>query len=384
MRLVRFEAANVRNLKPLHIIPSIGCNIFWGSNGSGKTSILESIYLLGLGRSFRTHLNSHILQYDREAFSVFGIVENVAGKKVTMGLEKGANTPTLIKLAGETHQSLATLANTLPLQLINADSYQLLNDGPKCRRQFLDWGLFHVEQLFYATWKRYQQALQQRNAALRNNLKNVEITLWNPELITSGALLNQQRYQFVADFTPVFSKLLKKLLPSVDLDVAYLQGWSKDFALEEVLENSLLRDRALAYTQYGPHRADLHLKVGRLLAKDVLSRGQQKLVVSALRLAQGLMLQQHTGKTCVYLIDDLPAELDVERRRLLGTVLQQLQAQVFITSVDLEGIADLVQTQETKMFHVEHGVVMENCRGERSEELAVSQQQLDQQVIGIT
>lgn len=359
MRIVRFEATNVRNLKPLRIIPSSGCNILWGSNGSGKTSILEAMHLLGLGRSFRTHLNSHILQYEKDAFSIFGVVEGADGQKVTMGLEKSANTPTQIKLAGETHHSLAKLANALPLQLINADSYQLLNAGPKYRRQFLDWGLFHVEQLFYSTWKRYQQALQQRNAALRNNLKNSEIVLWNPQLIAAAMLLNQQRQQFVANFMPIFNKLLKELLPAIELDVMYIQGWNKDYDLEVVLESSLVRDKALTYTQYGPHRADIHLKVGKLLAKDVLSRGQQKLVVSALRLAQGLMLQQHTAKTCVYLIDDLPAELDIERRRLLGEVLQQLQAQVFITSVDLEGIADLVQARETKMFHVEHGEVSE-------------------------
>lgn len=359
MRLIRFEATNIRNLKPLRITPNRGCNVFWGANGSGKTSVLEAIHLLGLGRSFRTHLSNHILQYEMDFFAVFAMVEHADGNKLTLGLEKRKNTATQIKLSGEAHHSLAKLASALPLQVINADSYQLLNAGPKCRRQFLDWGLFHVEQSFYPNWKRYQQALQQRNAALRNNLKNTEINLWNSELSITGTLINEQRLQFIAKFLPFFDKLLNQLLPGIELVATYSHGWDIDRALDVVLEANLVRDRMLAYTQFGPHRADFHLKVGKLYAKDILSRGQQKLVVSALRLAQGLMLQQYNVKSCVYLIDDLPAELDQKRRQLLGEVLQQLQTQVFITSVDLESVADIVQTRESKMFHVEHGIVTE-------------------------
>lgn len=357
MRLIRFEATNVRNLQPLRLTPSLGCNIFCGQNGSGKTSLLEAIHLLSLGRSFRTHLNSHILQYEKPVFSVFGIAENSQHQQLTIGLEKRLNNVPQIKLAGEAPSSLAELAKILPLQLINADSYQLLNSGPKFRRQFLDWGVFYVEQLFYPTWKRYQRALQQRNAALRNKLVSKEITLWNAELVLTGELLGQQRQTFLVDFIPIFQQLLRRLLPAIDITINYIQGWNKEYNLSEVLERNLLQDKALTYTQYGPHRADLQLKVDKLLAKDVLSRGQQKLVVSALSLAQGLMLQQETGKSCVYLIDDLPAELDIQRRALFSEILQQLQAQVFITCVDLEGIAGLVHAKESKMFHVEHGVV---------------------------
>jgi len=140
------------------------------------------------------------------------------------------------------------------------------------------------------------------------------------------------------------------------LTLSYYRGWDKERPLSEVLTSSLLRDQQIGHTQSGPQRADLRLRLGAHNAADILSRGQQKLVVCALRIAQGHLVDQAKRGQCIYLVDDLPSELDEQHRRALCRLLEDLNCQVFITCVDHELLSDGWQTDTpVSMFHVEHG-----------------------------
>lgn len=355
-RVSTLKIQHFRNLTTINLTPSPYFNLIYGANGSGKTSLLEAIYFLSMGRSFRSHLANRIIQYESEGFSVFANVQATNGTSLTIGLERLRQGKLRIKVGNEIVASAAELTKTLPVQLINPDSYQLLNEGPRYRREFLDWGVFHVEPRFFSLWQRFQRALKQRNAALQQNVPFVEVEAWNSEFVMVGEELAQLREHYIQQLIPTIVATLAKLINFDKLSVDYYRGWDEQRSLREVLARAYNRDKVLGYTQFGPQRADITVRINGIPAHDVLSRGEQKLLISALRLAQGILLAELTGKKCIYLLDDLAAELDSRRRQVVAELLAGLNAQVFITAVD-DVASDLNKSLDAKMFHVEHGVI---------------------------
>lgn len=345
-----------RNLASVSLIPFSGINIFYGQNGAGKTSVLEAIYFLGLGRSFRTHLIPRIIHHETQAFLLFAQLwkEN---RDISIGIERSRQGDKKIRMDGETLPSIALLAKQLPLQLLTTESHRYFHDGPKSRRQFLDWGVFHVEPLFYAQWQRFQKALLQRNAALKSQRPQNEIAIWDQEILPLAQILDQYRVQYLSQLQPILSHLFQVVLPEFDLHLRYSRGWSQEKNLAELLENQCARDRQLGYTQSGPHRADCQLYVGKTPVFDELSQGQQKLASYALHLAQGILLQKQSGHSPIYLIDDFPSELDPEKRHFVASILSQLQAQVFITGITVEELSETFSLAQKQLFHVEQGSI---------------------------
>jgi DNA replication and repair protein RecF len=347
-----------RNLTAVEIETSSRFNLFYGKNGSGKTSLLEAIYYLGLGRSFRTHLVPRLIQHDTESFSIFAnLYEN--DRFLPLGVERLRQGDRHLKINGETAASWSPIAKQLPLRILSAMSHRFLLDGPKIRRQFLDWLLFHVEPTFFPLWQQLQQALKQRNAALKSRLPHNQISFWDETFINAANSIDQLRQQLIIEFQPVFLQVLSQLLPEFTLQMNYYRGWGVDETLEQRLSASFSRDLQVGYTQYGPHRADLPVLLENTPAQDILSQGQQKLVTCALHLAQGLLLQQKTGISPIYLIDDLPAELDEGKRAVVSATLHQLDAQVFVTGITIEELSDLADSENRALFHVEHGKIQQ-------------------------
>jgi len=329
-------------------------NLLYGSNGSGKTSFLEAIYYLGLGRSFRTRLNSRIIHHGASHFSLFAQIQQEHGL-LPIGIERYSNGEGRIRIAQENARSIIELTRILPVQLLNTDSRLLLTGASKLRRQFIDWGVFHVEPTFIGHWQNAQRILKQRNAALRLQSPRAMIQVWDAELTAVAQILNGLRKSHIEHFIEVFNRVIQGFWAEcADVTLGYKCGWDESLGLQAVLEKSFSRDLQLGYTQFGPHRADLLIRLNKTTpAHDILSQGQQKLIVYALRLAQGMLLKQQVGKNCVYLLDDLPAELDVDNRRRVVSVLQDIAAQVFVTGVDREVLADLEGYPESRVFHVE-------------------------------
>lgn len=358
MSLALLAVNNLRNLVDVKFHPAERFNLFHGANGSGKTSLLEAIYFLGLGRSFRSRLNARVIQHGATHFSLFSQIQ-CGSQLLPVGVERHTNGDSRIRVAQENARSIVEVTRILPIQLLNPDSRFLLLGSSKLRRQFIDWGVFHVEPSFLKHWQHAQRALKQRNAALKSHAAKALVRLWDAELNSAAQLLNQQRKNYVTEFMTVFSTIINGFLATDNaISLQYKPGWDESQDLDQVLEKSLPRDLQLGYTQYGPHRADLLIRVDRTLpAQDVLSQGQQKLVVYALHLAQGILLKQQTHKRCVYLLDDLAAELDAESRRKVALALSEIDAQVFVTGVDRQALRELEQISGSKLFHVEQGKV---------------------------
>ena len=352
---------DVRNLTSASFFPSPSINVLYGLNGSGKTSILEAIHLLGLARSFRSSRLRPVINRESEKCTVFGRIKNDELGTVPVGVSRNVKDETIqIRMGGETLRSTSELAKLLPLQVINPDTFKLLEGSPKARRHFIDWGVFHVKhQDFIPLWKRMQKALKQRNSLLRHGrIKGSELSVWDREFVKASEAVDSLRQNYLERLTPVFHEVLGQLTNLKGISINYYRGWDKESTLGNIMGSGLARDIHTGYTHAGPQRADLRVKLGKTHAVDTLSRGQLKVVVCALKLAQGVLYSQLSEKKCVFLVDDLPSELDSPHRYALCRLLQDMDCQTFITCVEHSALTHCwLPESEVRMFHVKHGVI---------------------------
>ncbi|MES2604514.1 MAG: DNA replication/repair protein RecF [Pseudomonadota bacterium] len=360
--LARLAISGVRNISPeTSLEPGPGFNLIFGSNGSGKTSVLEALYLLGMGRSFRSHLQKPLITHDQPLATVFG--QTTDG--LTIGIQRPQRGQQTIKIAGRPAEGLAQLSRTLPLQLINSDTFQLLEGSPQERRQFLDWGVFHVEHQFLDYWRRARQALDQRNMLLRNEASASEIEPWSYELAHNAGFINNYRRAYLQQLSALLETTLTDVGPPGNhvINIEYLPGWDPEADLFDQLQDGLARDRKYGFTTLGPHKADLRFLLKGLSAAEVLSRGQLKLLICALKVVQSQLLVQANGTQSLFLLDDLPAELDAENRIKVCHLLGGLKAQVFVTSIEQSALAAIAREQADihsigfTQFHVKHGKI---------------------------
>lgn len=361
MAVNRLAITHFRNIKNLSLRLNEGVNLITGPNGSGKTSILECVYLLGRARSFVSNKNTSLVQRGEKFCTVFGEVKN--GHEclmVPIGVTRTLDGKQQIKIGGDRVFSSAPLAQLLPIQVINPNAFRLLEGGPKSRRQFIDWGVFHVEHSFINSWKRLARCLQQRNNMLRKGAVDRRlIQSWDKEFIENSLLITCQRRKYIERLEPLFSQLLARVSSIEKVSLTFYPGWDESIGLESVLADAFERDQKEGFTRYGPQRADLKVKHMGLNAVETLSRGQQKLVVSALKIAQGHLYVESNNRQCIYLVDDLAAELDANHRESLSNLLFELNCQLLMTSVDEEPFADYWRRGNISLFHVEHGNLVE-------------------------
>lgn len=359
----RLDMIDFRNIAEVRMRPiEKGFNLIYGQNGSGKTSLLEAIYYLSRGRSFRTSFANRIVRHGVSKFILFGEISSATQPACfSIGIERYAQGETNIRLGGAAIDSIATLAKLIPLQVINHVSFNLF-ESPEHRRKFLDWGAFYHYPDFYRAWKQFDRTLRQRNAALRANCSMTELESWSQELVEAALLVNHFRQDYVRLLLPFIRAQIEVLLTDKELNeltISYYPGWDANEDYKLRLAQGTEHDRRLGYTQTGPHRADFKILINNRSIKDILSRGQQKLLICGMIIAQGALLQKGIQKVPIYLIDDLASELDaVSRSKLIGLFSSQ-EAQFFITSVEKESLCPLLTNTPSKMFHVEHGGVQE-------------------------
>jgi DNA replication and repair protein RecF len=349
----RIDVNGVRNLSCAQLCPAEQINILFGANGSGKTSFLEAIHYAAVGRSFRSQRLEPVICKDLADATVF--IELFSG--VSIGVNKNRNGAHILKLRGERQSSWLETARSLPLLLINSDSFSLLEGSSKVRRKFLDWGVFHVEHNFSSSWRGAARCIAQRNLLLKSrDIDIAQIEAWTVELAMHAESIDRSRARYLEQLLPVLESTLPHLLDVPALTIKYFRGWDEGSALADLLRGSLERDVRYGATQIGPHRAELQIRIGKLRAEDYLSRGQQKLLVIALKLAQGRLLTERNGGKVLYLVDDLPSELDASNRARVCRQLEALDSQVFMTCVDESDLeSGWSSGTSLRKFHVEHG-----------------------------
>ena len=333
MSLGRVQVTDFRCLQSVGLDLDSRFTLISGANASGKTSLLEAIYVLGRGRSFRTRRLEHLIRHGSERFIVFGEVD-AFGRRVSMGVE-GSAAGVRAKLGGAKANSLAELAPLLPVQIIDPEIHRLIEEGPSRRRRFLDWGVFHVEPRFVEDWQRFQQALKQRNAALRSRQPRPVTAAWDADLVRYGESLSSARERYVEALTEHAVGTTRHLL-GMELTIAYRTGWARGLTLAEALQQSLQHDEESGVTQVGPHRAELAIRLNDTGVKDRISRGQQKLLAAALLMAQVKLLPPDSSVKPTLLLDDPAAELDNERLTRLISEVSAQSVQLIVTTLHPE------------------------------------------------
>lgn len=367
MALKTLKIQNVRNLREARLTELGTVNVLFGRNGAGKTSVLEAIHLLGMGRTFRGSSIRSLISHGQAACTVFGDISVGANTgeqrqaSTSIGVQRELSGEAQVRIAGKPARGLAELVEQFPLQVISAASFDLLTGAPGGRRQYLDWGVFHVEQRFYSQWKRFQRCIKQRNNLLRRGkITDQELSVWTRDLADAGTAISEYRKAYFEGLLPRFLAIMGELAPSLDaLELRYRRGWDSALSYADALQQGMQTDKEQGYTHSGPQRADIRVVSNGHLAADTLSRGQQKLVVCGLKLAQGQLMSQAGRGLCTYLIDDLPSELDKQHSELVCSQLADMQSQVFISCVQRQDVESVwpETAQKATLFHVEQGEI---------------------------
>jgi len=349
LALSLFKAENFRLFKSIEITLHPKYNLLYGENASGKTSVLEAIAYLGRGRSFRNTAPSGIVRRGAESFLDFGKIKT-QHKEISIGAINGKG-GFESSVNGDHEQGLEGLAKALPLQVIDPNIHSLIDGTPEERRRFIDWAVFHVEPQYLNAWRTYKRTLKQRNAILKNNPTSQELENWNKSLSKSGEAVNKMRQDVFEILEPIISDISADLLDHY-VEFGYEPGWPEGESLYSSLQRNQNKDIQLKSTQIGPHRANILISYNSESAKAQISRGQQKLLSCAMVLASIELVQTHTERSLLLLLDDPTAELDARSTKKLMQHIVSMDTQIIATSILPN---DQLFQNEINLFHVEHG-----------------------------
>ena len=352
MSLGRLGISNIRNITSASLELEPDVNLFFGKNGSGKTSLLEAVYFLGNGRTFRSMSLDPLIRRGESDCTVFGAVLDQQGNRRQLGVSRTRRGGREIKINGTRVDKASQLARSLPTLVLGPDTVELLSGPPANRRRFLNWGVFHVEPAFQ---EQANRCLRQRNELLRRpGLRLQELNSWDARLAELGETVHRQRLEWLGAFEERFHRTCGQLSRLADVTCTYQRGWDANETLQQVLSRQGESDLARGYTQSGFQRADIQLRVGGSPAGSVCSRGELKILAWAMVLSQGQVFAARAGGNLVYLVDDLAAELDEDHRAKVCEILAAMPGQVLATGIDEMQLTGLWPGQP-KVFHVEHG-----------------------------
>jgi DNA replication and repair protein RecF len=348
MALAELRLEDLRCLHQARLELDPRLNLISGDNGSGKTSLLEAIYLLGRGRSFRTRHTEQLIRHGAPRLWVHGHLTAPRGHDI--GVEWDRERGPQFRLDHRPIPSRVELSEAFPVQIIDPGIHRLVEEGPAQRRRWLDWAVFHVEPGFVRQWQDYGRALRQRNAALQ---EGSDATLWDRDLVRLGEALTAARTRLVHALQPHWSHI-REGLGAVDASLSFYAGWSREHTLSEALAMQSVRDRARGVTWVGPHRFDVVLRLEGRPVREIVSRGQQKLLGMSMALSMARYLGEAAGRVPTLLLDDPAAELDAGHTEAVLETVRSLGTQLVVTALHpgdrLLGVPDAV-------FHVEQGGV---------------------------
>lgn len=373
MPLEILKIHNGRNLKEYTLEPHPLFNIIYGANGTGKTTILESIYLLLRSRTFRSSKYKSFINHESNSCSIFSRFSSISSTdfygSFTLGISRSKDlTQPILHLNSKKINSLSKITNLVVLGLITPESFNLLDAGPSIRRKFIDWGVFHVEPRFLSDWRSYKKILSSRNSLLAKYSKDIKINkllskeqfqlleCWTPQLVELNNKLDKYRLNQIDNISIFFQDFLKCFSESLsnELELKYYQGWNKDLSYDVFLKEKIHDDLYAGFTRYGTHRGELKITFRKNLARDILSRGQKKIVIICLILAQFKYLINYDSNRehNLLLLDDIDSELDESNLSILFEILHTFNCQILVTTTNKLKY-NFINKNYHKLFHLE-------------------------------
>jgi DNA replication and repair protein RecF len=367
MRIHELQIINFRNLRFLRAEFAPGLNLVHGANAQGKTNLLEAIHMLVTGRSFRTTSEREMVPWvrdDYEATLVRARVKKAVGEeRFLLTFNQGEKH---ITVNGEPIRKLGELIGRINAVLFTPSDLQLVRGAPGLRRRFLDICLSQVNRTYLFHLQRYDLALRQRNALLKQHQRRPslrdELAAWDDQLAEHGAgviharkdaveRLSRDAAEHYGRIAGMTEALAIEYRPSPALAGAATPGEIRARLLG-ALHSAINEDIRRGATSAGPHRDDLTFLIDARDARDFGSQGQQRSCVLALKFAELLLMREATGEPPLLLLDDLMSELDESRKQALLTALDP-DVQTFLTATEKELVTPFAKPQ--KLFLMEDG-----------------------------
>ena len=350
MAISQLSLTDFRNLDSTTLEFDKRINLVSGANGSGKTSLLEAVFVLCQAQSFRTHQLRQCIAHDRSGFLLFGRFDNFKA-----GLSRN-DRKLEIRIDGETINRRSDLVKLAPINIVNSDSFVLVDGAPAKRRAFLDWCLFHVKPSYVENWRKFQHALKQRNRLLKSRTDLQLLDYWDQYLVEPSVSISRMRAEYTEKLRAMMSARHQPLLQGLELDVEYRRGWDDEQSLVECLVAQRKQDIRSGFTTLGIHRDDIELRSSDRKAGEILSRGQSKRVCIALLMSALEIVNEEASKPVILLIDDLNSELDQEARKQAYAQFGAMNLQLIISNIEAN-VPEGLEPKEYKMFHVKHGTI---------------------------
>jgi len=362
MHLKQLKFTNFKNYEEgeMEFSPKINC--FIGNNGVGKTNILDAIYYLSFCKSYFNPIDSQNIRHHQDFFAIHGYYEQSNGSSEKVQCLLKPNKRKIFKLNDKDYERLADHIGMIPLVMISPYDRDLINNHSDVRRKYIDGVISQFNGLYLNNLLSYNKALQQRNALLKNFAENRYfepslLEMWDQKLSSLGSDLFEIREEFIADFLPIFQKYFNIISDGKEaVDIQYNSQLSSH-PLEQLLKDSLQKDRAIRYTSVGIHKDDLDFSIGEYPIKKYGSQGQQKSFVVAIKLAQFEYMRSIKKQKPILLLDDIFDKLDSHRvEQIVKLVNEEEFGQVFITDTQQERIEHIFENNQMdhRIFSIEN------------------------------
>ncbi len=366
MHFTALQLTQFRNYTYLKADFSAGINALTGNNGAGKTNVLEAIHYLSMTRGFQRRGETYALQEGSPYFTIDSTLqegENSVRIQCSYMPPKGKS----ILIDRQALRKMSDHIGRIPIIIVLPNDTQLIHGGPSARRKFMDAFISQYDRNYLQSLLRYEKALDQRNALLslfaeRRNWDEEQLELWDQQLIPAGQTIHQARVSFLEKFIPLFTKYFQLIVsknetPQIVLDSLFVSNTTEEW--QEVFRENRQADRYAQRTTKGTHKEDLTFTINEQGVKYYGSQGQQKTFVLALKLAQYELLQTHTQRPPLLLLDDVFDKLDIHRLKAIAQILhQEIKGQVFITDTSLSRTQDVFSEfsdREVRFFVVRDG-----------------------------
>lgn len=361
MILERLSILNYKNIEQAELTLSPKINCFLGSNGMGKTNLLDAIYYLSFCKSYSNPIDSQNIRHDAE-FAVIQGFYSLEDRPEEIFCSLRRRQKKQFKRNKKEYDRLSDHIGLLPVIMISPSDTELINGGSDERRKFIDTFLSQFDKEYLHALINYSKALQQRNALLKTegNIDETLLDLWDEQLANEGVKIYNKRKSFIESFIPTFQKFYSHICSSNEkVSLSYESHFSKgDFA--NLIRQRRAKDKILGYTSAGIHKDDLEMQMDGYAIKRVGSQGQNKTYVVALKFAQFDFLRKIGSATPIMLLDDIFDKLDALRvEKIISLVLDNDFGQIFITDTNREHLDEILSNTKTDyhLYEVEKGEV---------------------------
>ncbi len=364
MIIKKINLYNFRNYKKTEIILQEGINVFWGSNGSGKTNILESIYYVAYTHSFRT-LNDVALVNENSDKMFVEIESYHDGLTKLFSLEfSKEQRKKIAKINNNKLPKLSKIIGEIPIILFSPETIQIIKADPQLRRDFIDEFLYITDNSYYELLLKYQKIISHRNYILKKikegkqNSNSLEI--WNEQMINFGTEVILKRVNMINEMNKIISSYFPEFFYKINLSYnsKHFNIFNKDEIIKtyKTLLGLLMKEEIVrGITLFGPHKDDIDIYYENKLAKLYASEGQHRIIALILKFVQAKLLKLKKDTEPVLLLDDFSSELDENNRKIIGDLLKNIH-QILITTTSLNNIKNL---SVKKSFFIENGILVE-------------------------